>query len=98
MVNSAITTIMENKAGEMILISRPMLRTTNSIRPRVFMSKPQCGPGARGHARQTRRQHRAAQLPADRYQDDQAAVAPHRGAVQQSDAGAESSERKENRK
>ncbi len=39
-VTRAITTIMEKNAGEMTLMSRPISRITNSIRPRVFMSVP----------------------------------------------------------
>ena len=39
-VTNAMTTIMENSAGEMTLMSRPMLRTTSSIRPRVFIRMP----------------------------------------------------------
>ena len=39
-VNSAMITIMENSAGEITPISKPMLRMTNSIRPRVFISVP----------------------------------------------------------
>jgi len=39
-VNSAIITIIEKMVGEMTPRSRPMLSTTSSIRPRVFMSTP----------------------------------------------------------
>src|ERR1700728_321887 len=39
-VTNAITTIMEKRAGEMIFRSRPILRITNSIRPRVFINVP----------------------------------------------------------
>ena len=39
-VTSAINTIMENNAGEMTFISKPIFRIINSIRPRVFISVP----------------------------------------------------------
>lgn len=39
-VAMAITTIIENKAGEITLMSRPMFSTTSSIRPRVFIREP----------------------------------------------------------
>ena len=39
-VTRAISTIMENSAGEMIFRSRPMFRITSSISPRVFMRTP----------------------------------------------------------
>ena len=39
-VTSAITTIMEKNAGEITPISRPTLRMTSSIRPRVFIRTP----------------------------------------------------------
>lgn len=44
MVNMAMSTIMEKTVGEITLISNPMLRMTNSIRPRVFISTPNPAP------------------------------------------------------
>ncbi len=47
-VTSAMMTIIENSAGEMTPISSPMLRMTNSIRPRVFINVPRPAASRRG--------------------------------------------------
>ena len=39
-VTRAMTTIIANNVGEMILRSSPMFKTINSISPRVFISEP----------------------------------------------------------
>ena len=77
-------TIIENSAGEMTPSSRPMLRTINSISPRVFISVPSAAAVAPGHARQPRRDERAAELPGDGDQHDQSAQQPGFGAADRS--------------
>ena len=50
-VTSAIRTIIENRAGEMIGRSSPMLRITSSIQPRALTSVPTVSDSRHGKPR-----------------------------------------------
>ncbi len=96
-VTSAMMTIMENSAGEITPISRPMLRMTSSIRPRVFISVPSPAASRRGIPLSHDAKRRAAKLACSRYQDDKPAVHPHLRALHQSDVGTQAGECEEQR-
>ena len=94
-VTIAIRTIMAKTASVMTPSSRPMLRITSSMRPRVFMSTPMADASRQGRPHTRAAAAEPPNLPRARDQNDEPRHEPQLAIVEQSDSRSQAAEGKE---
>ncbi len=96
-VISAMITSIANSVGEITFISRPILSTISSIRPRVFIRTPSADESRQLSPGESRRDRAAAELAERRDDHDQRAHHPLLASVDQPDLRAQAGVREEGR-